>query len=78
MELTTDQRDELTALMSTCAEAMFEDREWNAPVYLNGDIVGGNGTNAYEASNALDAVAQILGLDGPSGICDAMYGAADA
>lgn len=76
-ELTDEQSNALASLMEGCAQAIFEDREWNAPVYLNGEVVGGNGCNAYEAADVLNAVAAILGLDSPTDISDAMYGASD-
>jgi hypothetical protein len=49
---------------------MFDDREWTAPVYADGEVVGGNGANSFEAAFVLDAVAQVLGLDGPSVVYD--------
>ncbi len=73
--LTSDQVDELTALMQGCAEAGYEDCEWNAPVYdAEGNIRGANGVNSHEAAMALNAVAAIVGIPGPSYLLDDMYG----
>lgn len=76
--LTADQIDELTALMQSCAEAGYEDCEWNAPVYdAEGHIRGANGVNSHEATLALNPVAAILGIPGPSSLLDDMYGDAE-
>jgi hypothetical protein len=77
--LTNDQVDELTALMQSCAEASYEDREWNAPVYdAELRVRGANGVNSHEATMALNPVAAILGIPGPSSLLDDMYGDTDA
>ncbi len=64
MTTTLDKFSALAQMMRACAQAMYDDSELN---------VGGNGVNSFEASRALDAVAEILGIDGPGQILDRMY-----
>jgi hypothetical protein len=63
-----DVRADLTALMQGCGQALYEDREWNAPVYRDGKVTGASGANPCEAAIALDAVAGLLGIPGPSDV----------
>lgn len=64
MTVTQEQLDKVQKVIDNCAQAMFDDREFNA---------GPNGVNAHEASWALDVVAEILGLRPSHALLDDLY-----
>lgn len=66
MEL--DQIVALQEIMAECGRGLFNDCEAN---------VAGCGFSAFEAAFPLNEVAKILGIDGPTEICDALYEAED-
>lgn len=68
----------LVSLMEECGHAMYDDSEFNCPVYRDGKVAGCNGVNSSEASEALDAVAAIFGIDGPTVVYDRLCEADDA
>ena len=64
--MTEEQLDLIKEMMVECGQALYDDGEWNAPVYRKGRVVGANGVNSFEASTALDAVAAVLKIWSPS------------
>jgi len=64
---------DLRKLMVDCARGIVEDRETTFTVYRDGVAVGGNGASSFEAAHALDAVASLLGIEGPNVIADRLY-----
>ena len=56
---------ELAELMADCAQSVHDDDELT---------VAGNGVNSTEAMRVLDAVAEIVGIDGPRAILNRQYG----
>lgn len=67
--ITPDQTAALEELMQDCAQAQFDDGEFN---------VDGNGVSGYGAHSVLQKVADILGIEGPRGRLDRLYEEADA
>ena len=64
--MNTTTAADLAEMMRDVGRALFDDAEWNAPLYRDGTVVGLNGVNASEAARALDSVAGLLGIPGPS------------
>ena len=65
-------------LMEGCGQALYNDSEWNAPVWIEGKIVGANGISSFEAASALDAVAGALGIKSVTDYYSEMCEADDA
>lgn len=53
-------------IITNTGQAMYDDSEVDIPLYRDDAVIGANGTNSFEAATVLDAVAAILGIDGPA------------